>query len=45
MLMQNILNLSFFLSLSLSLYIYIYIYIFNNFPDFFVQAFKIVLDS
>ena len=30
------------------IYIYIYIYIrgaFNEFPDFFVQAFKIVVDS
>ena len=27
------------------IYIYIYIYIFNKFPDFFVQAFKIVVDS
>ena len=28
------------------IYIYIYIYgAFNKFPDFFVQAFKIVLDS
>ena len=37
-------------SISLSLYIYIYIYIyvrgaFNMFPDFFVQAFKIVVDA
>ena len=35
-------------SLSLSLYIYIYIYIcgaFNKFPDFFVQALKIDVDS
>ena len=30
------------------IYIYIYIYVrgaFNKFPDFFVQAFKIVVDS
>ena len=36
------------LSLSLSIYIYIYIYIrgaFNKFPDFFVLASKIVVDS
>ena len=44
------------LSLSLSIYIYIYIYIyicvcvcvcgtFNRFPDIFVRAFKIVIDS
>ena len=36
------------LSVSLSQYIYIYIYIyitFNKFPDFFVKAFKIVVDS
>ena len=36
------------LSLSLSIYIYIYIYIrgaFNKFPDIFVQAFNIVVDS
>ena len=44
------LSLSFFLSLSLSLSIYIYIYIyisgaFNKFPDFFIQAFRIVVDS
>ena len=35
-------------SLSLSIYLSIYIYIwgsFNKFPDFFVQAFKIVIDS
>ena len=32
--------------ISLSLYIYIYIRgVFNMFPDFFVQAFKIVVDS
>ena len=41
--------LSLSLSLSLSVYIYIYTYIrgaFNKFPDFFfVQAFKIVVDS
>ena len=37
-----------FFSFSLFIYIYIYIYIygvFNKFPDFFVQAFKIVIDS
>ena len=27
------------------IYIYIYVYILNKFPDFFVQAFKIVADS
>ena len=31
-------------SLSPYIYIYIYIYIFNTFQDFFVQAFKIVVD-
>ena len=37
-----------FTNIMLHIYIYIYIYIrkeFNKFPDFFVQAFRIVVDS
>ena len=43
-------SLTEYILISLSIYIYIYIYIytrgaFNKFPDIFVQAFTIVVDS
>ena len=45
---KNLKNVDNFSCTEVYIYIYIYIYIrgvFNMFPDFFVQAFKIVVDS